>query len=132
MLAIAPQNIFKSLWDSYFVGKLGKLASHPIGNFVVSSGVKRLSKDQLEVMIQEIRAAGPTSFVRTSRTSVLQGLVDRAAKTGELQEEVVQLIVEACEIPEEKEKEMLIPCLLTLNLAKVSSDNLNFPICQPS
>lgn len=55
----------------------------------------------------------------TSRTAALQALVEKSKQDGELQPEVVRLIVDACEIPEkDAEKRLLLPCILTMNLAK--------------
>lgn len=55
----------------------------------------------------------------TSRTAALQALVEKAKQSGELQSEVVRLIVDACEITEkDAEKRLLVPCVLTMNLAK--------------
>lgn len=69
MLSSAPRRIFDLLWDTYFVGNLGRLASHPIGNFVVSSGIKRLDKKRMMGLIDEVRKAGAANFIREFRGS---------------------------------------------------------------
>lgn len=68
MLTCAPPRIFDLLWDTYFVGSLGRLASHPIGNFVVSSGIKRLDRKRMMGLIEEVRAAGAANFIRECLT----------------------------------------------------------------
>ncbi|KAJ9125324.1 hypothetical protein QFC22_000281 [Naganishia vaughanmartiniae] len=57
ILTVAPANIFDILWRIYFVGKIGKLSTHPIGNFVVATGVKRLDEEALRNVITELKAS---------------------------------------------------------------------------
>lgn len=64
ILKVAPTHIFEILWRLHFVGKIGKLASHPIGNFVVSTGVRRASEDQERRIIEELKAVDPSTLIR--------------------------------------------------------------------
>lgn len=42
------------MWRTYFVGKLAKLAIHPITNFVVTEAIARLDKGELEGALNEV------------------------------------------------------------------------------
>lgn len=64
ILTVAPTHIFDILWRLHFVGKIGKLSSHPIGNFVVSTGVRRASEDQMRRIIEELKAVDPSTLIR--------------------------------------------------------------------
>jgi nucleolar protein 9 len=48
--------VFGKLWSTYFEGKIGKLAIHPMSNYVVAKGVERLDKDGLERAVGECKA----------------------------------------------------------------------------
>ena len=64
MLTVAPAHIFDIMWNLHFVGKIGKLSSHPIANFVVSTGVRRASEDQMRRIIEELKAVDPSTLIR--------------------------------------------------------------------
>ena len=42
------------MWRTYFVGKLVKLAVHPITNFIVTEAIGRLDKDELKSALDEV------------------------------------------------------------------------------
>ena len=56
ILAVAPERIFKALWELYFVGKIGKFAGHPFANFVTAKGVSRLDAEGVEQVIKECKS----------------------------------------------------------------------------
>jgi nucleolar protein 9 len=62
MLTFAPLSIFNAMWELYFQGKIGKMASHPIANFVVASGVKRLDEDGIKNVIAELDVVGTSNL----------------------------------------------------------------------
>lgn len=64
ILLNAPDLILSAIWSTYFVGKVGKLASHPIGNYVVSSGIKRLEGEKLKAVMSELEAVGVSNLIR--------------------------------------------------------------------
>ena len=64
ILLHAPEIILQAIWQTYFVGKVGKLASHPIGNYVVSSGIKRLQGERLKAVMLELEAVGVSNLIR--------------------------------------------------------------------
>ena len=62
-----PPYAFHYAWRTYFVGKLAKLAIHPIANFVVSEAIGRLDKGELEGALSEVaqklgKAIGVSSY----------------------------------------------------------------------
>ena len=42
------------MWRTYFVGKLAKLAVHPIANFIVTEAIGRLNEGELELALSEV------------------------------------------------------------------------------
>jgi NOP9-like PUF repeat domain len=42
----APPRVFQSIWTTYFVGRLPKLVTHPVANFVVAKAVERLEAEE--------------------------------------------------------------------------------------
>ncbi|WWC86311.1 uncharacterized protein L201_001184 [Kwoniella dendrophila CBS 6074] len=114
LLALSPEPIFRSLWKTYFVGKIGKLAGHPYANFVTAKGVSKLNKKQIEQLISEVKGnSGGRGLIKAARTSVLQALVDRSVVLGECQKSVLELLYSCLELPEDKKSE-LVPCLMAL------------------
>jgi nucleolar protein 9 len=50
----APPYAFHHAWQTYFVGKLAKLADHPIANFVVTEAIGRLDEAELGGALSEV------------------------------------------------------------------------------
>lgn len=48
--------IFASIWQTYFVGKVGKLAAHPTANYVVARAVGRMGVAEIEGVVKECKA----------------------------------------------------------------------------
>ena len=67
ILITASENIFDILWRLHFVGKIGKLSTHPIANFVVSTGVRRANEEQMQRVVEELKAVDPSSLIRESQ-----------------------------------------------------------------
>lgn len=55
LLRVAPPAVFAAIWDTYFVGRMGKLSVHPVANFVVAKAVGRLGESQLEGLLEEVK-----------------------------------------------------------------------------
>lgn len=51
----SPERVFNSLWRTYFVGKLARLAVHPVANFVVAKAFERVNAEQLDAAVQELQ-----------------------------------------------------------------------------
>lgn len=77
----APERAFQWLWSAYFKGKLPKLSSHPVANFVVGKAIARLDANLVHEAIQEIDTVA-SKLIKTARTGVLKSLVDRATVVG--------------------------------------------------
>lgn len=69
ILSTAPQPIFNILWQTYFEGRLDRLATHAVANFVVATAIKRLTHEQLEKACNELSVNG-TSQDMLSRSFV--------------------------------------------------------------
>lgn len=46
---------FTLLWDNHFKGKISRLASHPIANFVLSKALAKINEEQLEEVLEELK-----------------------------------------------------------------------------
>lgn len=80
VLLHAPVRIFDLVWSTYFAGRLGKLAVHPVANYVVAKGVRRLNDDQLGKLLDE--SADWSRAVKRSRLGVISAVVNRSAELG--------------------------------------------------
>ncbi len=63
MLEYSPKTSFDKIWKVYFISRIGKLAGHPTGNFVVASGIGRLDEAGLKVAIAEIHGFGASTLI---------------------------------------------------------------------
>ncbi|KAL1937556.1 hypothetical protein VTO73DRAFT_13051 [Trametes versicolor] len=109
----SPERVFDSLWRTYFVGKLARLAVHPVANFVVAKAFERVNAEQLDAAVQELQGVSG-KIVKNARTGVLRALVDRSATLHDSAEGVMQLITAAFDLDSEENKKMLVPCILRL------------------
>lgn len=51
----SPNRVFDIMWQTYFSGKLAKLAIHPVANFVVAKAFERLNAEQLDAALKEVQ-----------------------------------------------------------------------------
>lgn len=49
-----PNNAFIALWNTYFRGKMARLAAHPVANFVLAKALERVSESQLSEIFGEL------------------------------------------------------------------------------
>lgn len=71
ILQHSPSNVFDKIWELYFVGKLGRLAGHPTGNYVVAKAVSRLELEKVEGLVKEVQSnAGGRGLISKFRTPV--------------------------------------------------------------
>ena len=78
ILLQSPQPVFDKIWSVYFEGKIGKLAIHPMSNFVVAKAVERLDEAGVERVVTECKAvSGGRGMISKSlqlgQRSVLMG-----------------------------------------------------------
>lgn len=58
LLAVAPKAPFHKIWQLLFQGKIGKLATHPVANFVLAKAIDKLDEPALfEGVFQELKEA---------------------------------------------------------------------------
>jgi nucleolar protein 9 len=57
MVSRCPNPAFTILWTIYFRGKLTRLASHPVANFVVAKAAERLNSAQLKAALEELESS---------------------------------------------------------------------------
>lgn len=119
LLRVAPRDIFKQLWRTYFKGQIGRLAVHPFANFVVAKGISRLEEKGMKKAIKEcMGVSGGRGMIKTSRTSVLLAFVERASDLPACQEGVLELVCSVLDVKDEKN--MFVPCLMALKTLPVS------------
>ncbi|KAI0643707.1 ARM repeat-containing protein [Trametes meyenii] len=109
----SPERVFDSLWQTYFVGKLSRLAVHPVANFVVAQALERVNAEQLQAAIEELSGVS-NKIVKNARTGVLRALVDRSAGLPRDAERVVELVATGFDLGSEDGKKLFVPCILSL------------------
>lgn len=84
LISLCPQAIFDLLFKVYFAGRMGRLAGHPVANFVCARLVERADAEQTQIVVDEIPDA-LEGIIENSRTGVLKALLDKVAlyKVGE-------------------------------------------------
>ncbi|BEI91465.1 uncharacterized protein CcaverHIS019_0402850 [Cutaneotrichosporon cavernicola] len=118
LLTLAPKRVFKALWKTYFVGKLGKLAAHPYANYAVAAGIGRLDASGVKVAISEIQGtSGGRGLVKTGRTAALLALARRASTLPDTIPAVEGLVVSALDLGDDTKQ--LVPCMLAMKTRPV-------------
>lgn len=90
LLSHSPEHVVIQYWLVYIRGRLCKLGSHPIANFIVAIVVKRMGKDNEDFVSEackEIELAGDL-IVKNKRIGILLALVQNAAELSRKQEVV--------------------------------------------
>lgn len=54
LVLVSPIEVFRAIWATYFVGRLGKLIGHPVANFVLAKAVGRLEELDMRGLMEEI------------------------------------------------------------------------------
>jgi hypothetical protein len=62
MIQSTSEVVFKQLWTIYFAGKLGRLAVHPVANFVVSAAFAKLDEESLTSVVVEMSKVIPKNI----------------------------------------------------------------------
>lgn len=78
LVGLCPQDVFDLLFETYFAGRFGRLAGHPVANFVCARVVERINDKQTQTVIEEIPTA-LEAIIENSRTGVLKALLDKSA-----------------------------------------------------
>merc|ERR1711939_936956 len=108
-----PSPVFDLLFKMYFQGRIAKLAGHAVANFVVAKVVERASKEQVEVMIDEIPEA-LSGIIENSRTGVVKGLLEKAVVYNTKHAEIHHMLCDAFQTRKEDDIQYLLPCGLSL------------------
>jgi hypothetical protein len=58
ILSRSSDAVLAKLWSTYYLGRVAKLAGHPVANFTVARGIERLDATMLEATIAELAEAG--------------------------------------------------------------------------
>ncbi|TFY55659.1 hypothetical protein EVG20_g9240 [Dentipellis fragilis] len=120
LVSRSPPPVFDMLWDTYFAGKLARLAAHPVANFVVAKAIERVSAAQMAQVLSELEGALPK--IRSSRTGVLRALVERAAAMHAMESEVCEIICSAFELATPEDRKLFVPCVLRLKTLQEYQD----------
>ncbi|KAF9468782.1 armadillo-type protein [Collybia nuda] len=114
----SPIDAFAILWSTYFKGKLARLASHPVANFVVAKALERVSVDQLSEACSELEGSW-NKMIKTSRTGVLRAIIDRGATLHASEAEISQAVFSAFDLATTEDRKLLVPCVLYLMTLEV-------------
>ncbi|GAA5946264.1 hypothetical protein JCM3765_000176 [Sporobolomyces pararoseus] len=118
LLTLAPHPVFSALWDSFFKGKLHRLAGNAVANFVVAVGISKVDEEQLESLVKEVRSIATErrgEWIDNFRTGVLRSMLEMAAKLGKCEAEMSELLLDTFGLTGEEERKLVVPCVLTLN-----------------
>lgn len=64
-----PQQAFDVLWTTYLDGKLGRLAAHPVANFVMARALEHASEAQLAKACEELHPVAEKIFSKSTGVS---------------------------------------------------------------
>ncbi|KAG0698851.1 armadillo-type protein [Suillus ampliporus] len=113
MVSRCPDPAFTILWTTYFQGKLARLATHPVANFVVAKAAERLNPAQLKAALDELDTSW-NKVIGSARTGVIRAMIDRACTLRVHQKDICQAVCNAFELFEAKDRSHLVPCVLVL------------------
>ncbi|KAG2148028.1 armadillo-type protein [Suillus clintonianus] len=113
MVSRCPDPAFTVLWATYFRGKLARLATHPVANFVVAKAAERLNPAQLKVALEELESSW-SKVIASARTGVLRAMIDRACKLRVHETDICQAVCSTFELLEPKDRNHLVSCVLVL------------------
>ncbi|TFK56028.1 ARM repeat-containing protein [Heliocybe sulcata] len=108
-----PQPVFSPLWQIYIRPKLGRLANHPIANFVVARAIERTDEEQLMECCVDLEGDGALGrIVKSTRLGVLKAMVDRSKNLRARGKEVTEAICTAFDLQLSEDRRLIVPCAL--------------------
>ncbi|KAF8894312.1 armadillo-type protein [Mucidula mucida] len=112
VLTYAPQPVFDALWATHLCpnGAAGKLAVHPVSNYVLARAVPRANEAQLE----SLGRSWWSKAVKAGRMGVVKAVVDRAAELKQGAEGLWASVKGAFGVGEDHKSEEAINCVLCL------------------
>ncbi len=117
VLTYAPQPVFDALWATHLCpnGAAGKLAVHPVSNYVLARAVPRANEAQLE----SLGRSWWSKAVKAGRMGVVKAVVDRAAELKQGAEGLWASVKDAFGVGEDHKTEEAINCVLCLKTVEV-------------
>ncbi|RDB20532.1 Nucleolar protein 9 [Hypsizygus marmoreus] len=109
----SPEKAFGVLWSTYFKGKLGRLANHPVANFVLAKAMERVTAKQLSEACVELEDSWG-KMIRASRTGVLRAVIDRSTVLSASEQNIAEAVYSAFDLVSEEDHNLLVPCVLHL------------------
>ncbi|KAG1836483.1 armadillo-type protein [Suillus tomentosus] len=101
-------------WRRWFpVGKLTRLATHPVANFVVAKAAERLNPTQLKGALEELEGSW-NKIIGSARTGVLRATIDRACTLRAHEKDICQAVCNAFQLFQPKDRSHLVSCVLVL------------------
>ncbi|KIM29464.1 hypothetical protein M408DRAFT_328726 [Serendipita vermifera MAFF 305830] len=94
LISHTNEKVIETFWDTYMAGKLSRLVIHPVANFVVAATFARLEGDRLASSIHEMSKI-VSKCLKLQRIGPVTAMVERVAKLGIGESEVVQTICQA-------------------------------------
>ncbi|KAG1780420.1 armadillo-type protein [Suillus placidus] len=113
MVSRCPDPAFTILWATYFRGKLARLVTHPVANFVVAKAVERLNPTQLKGALEELESSW-NKVIGSARTGVLRAMIDRACTLRAHEKDICQAVCNTFELFQPKDRSHLVSCVLVL------------------
>ncbi|KAG2053480.1 ARM repeat-containing protein [Suillus hirtellus] len=113
MVSRCPDPAFTILWATYFQGKLTRLATHPVANFVVAKAAERLNPTQLKGALEELESSW-NKIIGSARTGVLRAMIDRACTLRAHEKDICQAVCNAFQLFQPKDRSHLVSCVLVL------------------
>ena len=120
IVTLSPQPVFDVLFSIYFQGRIVRLAGHPVANFVVTKVAERATKEQMEVIVDELPEA-LEGIIENSRTGVLKALLEKSVSMKTRQTELHNMLSGAFGCKDDETLQYLVPCGLSLMTLKVSA-----------
>ncbi|CAO1625738.1 unnamed protein product [Sympodiomycopsis kandeliae] len=124
ILSYAPPDLADRFLSIYAKGKMTRLGSHPVANFVLAKTMKRASAEAVKEAIADVKESGGSKMVKDAKTSLFLAFLERSAKLQDkpLQESTVEVILESFgfedslkTIVADKESNVLVfQCILSL------------------
>ncbi|THH33801.1 hypothetical protein EUX98_g467 [Antrodiella citrinella] len=112
LVSRSSERVFDIMWQTYFEGKLARLAVHPVANFVVAKALARLNVVQLNGVCQELNSVS-AKILKAARIGIFRAMIERATALRQEESTVLETVYSAFELNGE-DRTKLVPCVLRL------------------
>lgn len=95
ILTHATSEVADRFIATYAKGKMVRLGSHPVANFVLSKAIKRARASTVKGAIEDVRESGGSKMVKDAKTGLFLAFLERTAglEDKELQKAAVEVIL---------------------------------------